>query len=136
MHVLLIDDRHDHNYLNEIIISDTGLFGKVHAVSSGQEALDHLVATNANPTEEKPFPDIIFLDINMPIMNGWDFLDEFGKIISKLNSVPKVYMLSTSSYHKDIVRSEEYGVVSGFITKPLDDQLLGEIHQKHCDSAK
>lgn len=134
MHVLLIDDRHDHNYLNEIIISDTGLFGKIHAVTSGKEALEYLQKTNEEPTEDHPFPEIIFLDINMPIMNGWEFLDEFGKLIPKLNVTPKVFMLSTSSYHKDIVRSEEYGAVSGFITKPLDDALLTDLHSKYCDS--
>lgn len=130
MHVLLIDDRQDHNYLNEIIIGDTELFGNIHAVSSGQEALDHLLASNNNPTEEMPYPDIIFLDINMPIMNGWDFLDELSTLTPKLKRIPKIYMLSTSSYHKDILRSEEYGVVSGFITKPLDDELLKEIYNK------
>ena len=131
MHVLLIDDRQDHNYLNEIIISDTGLFGKVQAVSSGQEALDYLRKATDAPTDDKPFPDLIFLDINMPLMNGWEFLDEFGKLMGQLKKTPKIYMLSTSSYHKDIVKSEEYGAVTGFITKPLDDGTLQEIYQKH-----
>jgi response regulator of citrate/malate metabolism len=66
---------------------------------------------------------MIFLDINMPKMNGWDFLDAYQQVEDKV----KVYMLSSSINSKDIQKSETYEVVNGFICKPLVVEKLSEI---------
>lgn len=131
MNVLLIDDRDDHNYLNSIIIEETGLFTSVNTVTSGAAALDYLRET-VSGISEKPLPDLILLDINMPLMSGWDFLDGFEKLALTLHKIPKVYMLSTSNAAADKERSALYNSVRGYITKPLDEEVLSNIHFKEA----
>lgn len=131
MNVLLIDDRDDHNYLNEIIIAETGLFSNISAVTSGEAALEYLKESQIDNTD-KPFPDLIFLDINMPLMTGWEFLDGYEKLAPTLKKVPKVYMLSTSNATDDKERSTNYRTVKGYISKPLDESVLTNIHFKEA----
>lgn len=131
MNILLIDDRDDHNYLNEIIIEETGLFTSINAVTSGKEALEYIELTD-KLLLDKPFPDLIFLDINMPMMSGWEFLDGFERLAHKLHRVPKIYMLSTSTAVSDKERSTTYATVRGYVSKPLDEGVLTNIHLKEA----
>lgn len=115
--IYLIDDDEIQNLINTKVISIVAEGIQVKAFTSAETALSAL--------KEKVdgLPDMIFLDINMPKMNGWDFLDAYQQVEDKV----KVYMLSSSINSKDIQKSETYEVVNGFICKPLVVEKLSEI---------
>ena len=113
--IFLVDDDEIQNLINSKVISIVNPGLTVRPFNGGEKALDALGV-------EDRLPKLIFLDINMPKMNGWDFLDEY----SKTYSVP-VYMLSSSINSKDREKSETYPVVKGFISKPLVVERLAEI---------
>ncbi len=118
--IFLIDDDDIQNLINTRVISIVNSDVHVRAFTSAEEALKTLATTSDEP------PQLIFLDINMPKMNGWDFLDDYQN-----NKYPtKVYMLSSSINEKDIKKSETYDSVHGFICKPLVVEKLAEILKK------
>lgn len=73
----------------------------------------------AKNIDENKLPDIIFLDINMPIVDGWDFLEEFDKIKNSLPKTINIYMVSSSINAFDRVRAESQKLVNGYISKPI-----------------
>lgn len=91
---------------------------------NGQEAMNYLHELINN---SEALPEIIFLDINMPVMNGWDFLNELKSLKSKISAPPKVYMLSSTVDPEDSKRSKFYEEVIGFISKPLKKEHLEAI---------
>jgi CheY-like chemotaxis protein len=70
---------------------------------------------------------MILLDVNMPQMNGWDFLEEYEKLPLQAIAKTKVYIVSSSINNRDIEKSKTYKTVSGFISKPLDTEKMNEI---------
>ena len=115
--IYLIDDDEIQNLINTRVISIVSEGIEVKAFTSAEIALSDLKG------KQDGLPDMIFLDINMPKMNGWDFLDAYQ---NEENQV-KVYMLSSSINNKDIQKSETYEIVNGFICKPLVVEKLSEI---------
>lgn len=91
---------------------------------NGQEAMNYL---HELISKDESLPEVIFLDINMPVMNGWDFLNELKNLKSKVNQLPKVYMLSSTVDPEDSKRSKFYEEVIGFISKPLKKEHLETI---------
>ena len=77
---------------------------------------------------EEGLPEVIFLDLNMPIMDGWEFLDEFGKLSEEKDI--RIYILSSSVDSRDMERAKKYGMVNGFIAKPLTDAKIKELAQE------
>ncbi len=110
--IMLVDDDKITNFVNEHYIKKYDPNIKVSSFMIAREALHALI------NEEKP--DVIFLDINMPEMDGWEFLNE----CTLLNISSKVFMLSSSIDTSDIDRAKEYALVSDFISKPLSVQKL------------
>lgn len=74
-----------------------------------------------------PLPDLIFLDINMPIMDGWDFLAELQAMIDGATKKPKIYMVSSSIDEKDLLKSKTYTMIKDYIVKPIKDVNIKEI---------
>src|SRR3954464_15966261 len=114
--ILLVDDDPITNMINtKIIIKSFNII--VSAFTNGREALDQIdLSIKAFPEQ---VPNLIFLDINMPQMDGWEFLDEFQKLPRAFLETCSVIMLSSSLDREDIQRSKTYSAVREFVSKPL-----------------
>tara|TARA_R110002124_G_scaffold287323_4_gene472821 strand:+ start:4326 stop:4733 length:408 start_codon:yes stop_codon:yes gene_type:complete len=122
--ILLIDDDEPTNFLHKIIIEDSNLAEKVVAVQSGYEALEYL---EKKEDGKYPQPGIIFLDINMPAMNGWEFLERYKQLDESLKGKILVVMLTTSINPDDKKKAMGKGFVKGFLSKPLTTEMLEKI---------
>lgn len=110
--VLLIDDSEADNVFHEIVLRRAGFAGQIAVCESGQAALDFLNAAPGN------LPDMLLLDINMPGMNGFAFLELAAPLLRPQRSAT-VVMLSSSSMPADRSRAEAMVEVAGYLTKPL-----------------
>jgi len=130
--ILLVDDNSADNYFNEYIIMHGDICNHTKVAINGLEALAYLKkAGEPNQTESFPKPDIIFLDINMPRMNGFEFLDEYKKQDEALKSKALIIMLTTSVNPDDKIRAMAYNEVNEFHTKPLSIEVIQEIMDRH-----
>jgi CheY-like chemotaxis protein len=122
--ILLIDDDYDDNVFHKIIIQKMDIAETIDEANDGVEALEHLKARSAPP-------ELIFLDINMPRMNGWEFLERYKDMPAKQKAKTVIMMLSTSANPDEIKKAQQIEEVSGFKTKPLSKEMLTEIMQQY-----
>lgn len=125
---MLVDDNSADNYYHERVIIKNDAANHVVIKESGLDALEYLEST-IDP--ENPLPDLIFLDINMPGMNGWEFLEEFKKLDKALQSKLIVIMLTTSVNPEDEALAKTYDILAEFKTKPLTKEMLEDILMKY-----
>lgn len=126
--VLLVDDSKADNFISNRIISKAEVAEVITTTTGAREALDYL----CKPVNGKfPKPEIIFLDINMPGMSGWDFLDEYALLDEAKKAGIIVCMLTTSNDSKDRKKAEDYDVVGDYSNKPLTKEKLMAIIEKH-----
>jgi len=131
--VLLIDDDEPTNFLNQIIIESTGCTEQIKTVQSGEEALEYLTHT-CSSDKTLPCPDLIFLDINMPAMNGWEFLEKYRKLEKKYKGKVMIVMLTTSLFPEDRLYAREIPEISAFENKPLTEEKLDNILKKFFEN--
>lgn len=124
--VMLVDDNDTDNFISQKIIELNGFAERVIAKNSGKSALEYLEA-HENNTEE--LPEVIFLDINMPIVDGFVFLFEFERFNEALKKKCKIAILSSSDNKRDIERIVDNDYVVKYITKPLTQDALSEISE-------
>ncbi|MDO7742232.1 MAG: response regulator [Pedobacter sp.] len=125
--ILLIDDDTPTNFLHSIIIKRAGIDAIVQTHTSAIDALAYLTSTGPYEGKKMIQPGIIFLDINMPAMNGWDFLDEYGKLPEEQKAKITIIMLTTSLNPSDRERAESYEDVVTYLHKPLILKNLQEL---------
>jgi len=123
--ILLIDDSKGANALNKRLLQEMGVGKKITTQLNGQLALEYLMTKDVKG--QYPCPDIIFLDINMPVMDGYQFLEEYELLEpnQKLNKV--IVMLTTSTSEFDIARANINTKVDNYQTKPLTKDKVFEI---------
>jgi len=122
--VMLVDDNEDDNFFHKIVLKETGIAEHIKVAESGFEALDFL-------KNENKIPELIFLDINMPKMNGWEFLEEYRKLNDEQKARVIIIMLTTSLNPADRKKALVIPEVDGFETKPLTHETLSEIIERH-----
>ncbi len=125
--VLLIDDDEPTNFLNKLTLEQASCARYIQVVQSGQAALDYL----RRPPDECPRPDLIFLDINMPAMNGWEFLGLYRTLPPEKKADTVVIMLTTSLNPDDEKKTLAIPEVSGFEHKPLNQESLNKVLNKY-----
>lgn len=129
--ILLVDDDFATNLYHKIVIEEKDCTQKIVVKTSGEEALNYLKVPFR---ETHPKPNLIFLDINMPMMTGWEFLEEYQKLSADQQAENVVVMLSTSSDPDDLKRAEENALVKEYRSKPLTAEMLEEIMDKYWNS--
>lgn len=122
--VFLVDDDPINNLINRRLLGKTGISSRIEEFEGGQGALDKINELDAKENL------IIFLDINMPVLNGWEFLDCYLRLYP--NRCDKIVILSSSIDFQDRQKADEYGIVSGFLEKPLTIEKIREQMEKYA----
>ncbi|MGB0368979.1 MAG: response regulator [Flavobacteriales bacterium] len=125
--VLLIDDDRPTNVYNKAIVNQADVTEQIDVCHDGQEALDFLKSTIEG---DHPRPSLIFLDVNMPGMNGWEFLEAYNALPANQKGRILVFMLTTSLDPEDEGKSLKLGA-DGFIRKPLTPELVLQIAKEY-----
>jgi len=119
--VMMIDDDHVCRLLTERMFRKYDFAGEIISCESGIEALNYL------STNQCLLPDLIFLDINMPEMDGFEFLEKFDKLNKEIKEHPSIIILTSSEDSEDVKKAEENKYVNLFLTKPLTNIKLETI---------
>lgn len=127
--VILIDDCKATNYIHKLVIEKYGFAENVKEFMNGGEALDYL---STMPESRDAAPELIFLDLNMPVVNGWEFLEQYTLLPVERQAGAVVVMLTTSLNPDDEARATAIAGVKAFASKPLTlekiDQILEEFY--------
>jgi len=125
---MLVDDSALDQYINKLILTQCALDDRLIQFQSGQDGLDYLISQQFS---YDAIPDILLLDINMPGMDGFQFLKEFEKLPEMVRSKCNVYILSSSCDPDDLRRAHKNPYVKSFIEKPLSKQFVREDLMNH-----
>lgn len=122
--LILVDDDEIIVYLTKRIIADTNLVELLQVFNNGQDAINYLKENAANPDM---LPEILFLDLFMPVMDGWQFLEEYLAIKPKFSKPITIYIITSSVSKEDIIRAQKISEVTDYIIKPVKKQNFIEL---------
>jgi len=123
--ILLVDDDEINNFISIKLIKKAISNANITACLNGRFAIDEL--TRIQKADPEALPDFILLDINMPIMNGWEFLDEYKRLNIDPTGKSKIYIISSSVFSNDISKARSYPLVKNFVSKPLSVEKIVEM---------
>ncbi len=125
--IILVDDDEVTNYVHESVIEDADAAKDVRVAEDGQQALNLLQELEA---KESPRPNLIFLDINMPVMNGFEFLNAYQQMKGQFKQPVIIVMLTSSLNTQDVARARAAGAAD-FLDKPLTADKLNKVLGKY-----
>ncbi len=120
----VIDDSPLERVISDMLLRKSFFAKKVVSFSAGADALAY-ITEHANEPEK--LPEIIFLDIQMPVMTGFDFLDKYMEIVGQMARQPIIFIMSSSLNDEDFMEAKKYSVVKRFISKPMTPELIAEL---------
>ena len=127
--VLVVDDDHAANFITKTVIDKTNCSEEILVALNGREALD-IVEKRCQKESAQPCPQLILLDVKMPVMDGFEFLRNFEKIPMEGGQRPLVIMLSTSTNPKDLQLAQQFKI-GEFINKPLKVDQMERLLNKY-----
>lgn len=126
--IFLVDDDDIANFLNKIFIEKLNLDLEVQVATNGEQALDLILDKNVFI----PSPCLLLLDINMPRMNGWQFLEHYDKLADdRTKEEIVIVMLTSSEAESDMVKAQNSTHITEFVTKPLSENTFSRLINKH-----
>lgn len=123
--ILLVDDDEINNFISIKLIKKALEYTEITACLDGSYAIKKLLDLQAK--DPNSLPDYILLDINMPIMNGWEFLEDFKRLEIDPLGKSKIFIISSSVFSNDINKAKSYPLVKNFISKPLNVEKIKEL---------
>ncbi|MRI00698.1 response regulator [Kriegella sp. EG-1] len=125
--ILLLDDNYSTNFIHKKFISDANCTEQIIDFQSGIDALDYLSDV------KNKIPDLIFVDINMPIMSAWEFLTNFNELDRDDTDNSVIILLTTSLSPKDEEKAANISTINGIWLKPLSEEKIGAIIEKYFE---
>ncbi len=124
--VLLVDDDSVDNLIHSEVLRENDFAERIDVATTGSRALQYFLEGRPESDDYYP-PDVVFLDINMPMMNGFEFLDAFQGLEDDRLRTTRIYMLSSSENPRDQARADTSDLIKGFLVKPLTEHQLSSL---------
>lgn len=122
--IFIVDDDPIHQQIAKIMIERQAISSHIRVFSDAQDVLDLL---RENAGDVQALPDLILLDLNMPVMDGWEFLEEYAAFQDQLPKQIRIFVLTSSIDEKDKERVNAYSFVTGYLTKPLSKEIIAHL---------
>lgn len=120
----IVDDDDIYQFTTSLFLKKTDLVNKIIVFSNGLKAINFLKEEMKN---SENIPDILFLDVNMPVMDGWEFLEEYLLIKPMMPKTIVIYMVTSSVDEKDVLRAKNISALSGYLVKPISSENIVEV---------
>jgi len=126
--IMLIDDNEIDNLINQKMIEAAAIADKIYTHTGAKSGLEFLKNMEKLDIADHILPDLIFLDIDMPLMDGFQFMDEFEKLGAFVKKKCKVIMLTSSINPQDYNRAKKYPNIKLFLNKPLSFETINSVN--------
>lgn len=123
--IAIIDDDNLFRHILKAQIAKIKSLDDVLLFENGEQAISYM--DDALTKEDSLIPKLIFLDINMPVMNGWEFLDSFGKFKNEIKEQITIFIVTSSANDQDQQKANQYSDVTKYVVKPITSDILEKI---------